>query len=170
MLSFALKNMGLSGTRFRVFALTLSALRLLNSRAHSKTLTKPMYFNQFTNTHSQHQVMCLHDFARFINACSKRAQGQTIKTIIKPIHLSSFSQKHLLNIKRSVYITLRFSRCMLEGCDRGRLGPPCRSHNPPRAWFLSLVCSEMPQWNANSPRDPAKSKPWRSQTHQSECN
>ena len=107
--------------------------------------------------------MCLHDFARFINACSKRAQGQTLKTTIKPMHLSSFSQKHLLNIKRYVYITLRFSRCMLEGGDRGRLGPPCRSHNPPRAWFLSLVCSEMPQWNANSPRDPAKSKPWRSQ-------
>ena len=41
------KNMGLSSSRFRVFALTLSALRLLNSRAHSKTLIKPMYFHQF---------------------------------------------------------------------------------------------------------------------------
>ena len=39
--------MGLSSSRFRVFALTLSALRLLNSRAHSKTLIKPMCFHQF---------------------------------------------------------------------------------------------------------------------------
>ena len=46
-MNFAPEKQGFVGFTVRVFAVPLTALRLLNSRAHQKTFMKPEYFHEF---------------------------------------------------------------------------------------------------------------------------
>ena len=170
-INIACEKQGFVGLKVRVFAVTLTALRLLNSRAHLKTVMKPVYFHKlqkhafatssdvFTWLSEVHKCM--------LEAGSRVHQTNNYKTNVFIIMSTNTPPQHQAICLHNVCnFQDACSKGVIVGALRGhlgRLGHPCRSYIPPRALFLSLVWSEMTQWNANSPRYPAKSKPWRSQ-------